>query len=195
MSKDLFDIPGDLVRSSDEAQSYKLTVPENARRHRREPNTFFWMESGTITSASRGSYINEATNQKVATLSFNVDINAEGSGLNVGRPLSTVLRINNEAVKSGEPKKQVTMSLMSVAKMKALFRALSVSPDLPDGGFSGVLIDRYFPKSEDQFPVDTSALIGQTIFFEVKQGPRELPDGSLRESPEINRVIAEADLS
>lgn len=194
MNNDLFDIPGDIVRKSDESRSFKLTVPETARRHRREPNTFFWTESGIITSASSGSYENDAK-QAVRTLQFDVDINAEGSGMNVNRPLSTTLRINNDALKTGEPKKQVTMSLMSVAKMKALFRALSIQPDLPDGGYSGLLINRHFPPAESQFPTETSELVGRTIFFEVKQGPRELPDGSLREDPEINKIIPEAELS
>jgi hypothetical protein len=191
---DIFDIPGDIVRTAEDQQSFKLSVPPNARRHRREPNTFFWTESGVISSASSSSYTNSDTNQKVSTLTFEVSINAEGSGLNTNRPISATLRMNADAMRTGEPKKQVTMTLMSVAKMKALFRALSISADLPDGGFSRSLITRFFPPAESQFPTDTSELIGQTIFFEVKQGPRELPDGSLRESPEINRIIPEAEI-
>lgn len=193
MSSDIFDIPGDVVRSAEESRSYKLAVPPDARKHRREPNTSFWMESGIITSASGGSYLNEQTKQKVTTLQFEAEINGEGSGLNTGKPISTTLRLNADALRTGEPKKQVTMTLMSVAKMKALFRSLSINPDLSDGGYSTALITRFFPPSESQFPIDTSELIGQTIFFEVKQGPRELPDGSLRESPEINRIITEAE--
>lgn len=187
----LFDIPGNVIRQAEDAQSFKLEVPPSARRHRREPNTFFWVEAGVITSAQSGSYTNEQTGQVVRTLEFAVDINAEGSGLNIGRPLTTTLRINHKALGSGEPKKQVTMSLMSIAKMKGLFQALSISPDMADGGYSFDLQERFFPKAENEFPVATSELVGQTIYFEVKQGPRELPDGSSKESPEINKIIPE----
>ncbi len=189
----IFDIPGSVVRQAEDSRSFKLEVPPSARRHRKEPNTFFWVESGVITSAQSGTYKNEQVSpaQIVRTLEFTVDINAEGSGLNIGKPLTTTLRINHAALGSGEPKKQVTMSLMSIAKMKMLFQALGISPDMTDGGFSQELVERFFPKAESEFPVATSELIGQTIYFEVKQGPRELPDGSSKDSPEINKIIPE----
>lgn len=191
MSNDIFDIPSSVIQQAEQARSFKLAVPENARRHRREPGTFFWMESGTITSANSASYSNEKTNQRVTALSFEVEINGEGSGLNPNKPLSTTFRINNEALKTGEPKTQLTMSLMSIAKMKALFHAVGIEGDLAGGGFSKALLNTYFPPSEDTFPSETSPFVGHTIYFEVKQGPRELPDGSLKETPEINKILAE----
>ena len=193
MSDEIFDIPGEVIQKAEAAQTFKLSVPENARRHRREPSTFFWMESGVITAASSSSYLNEKTTpaQAVSTYEFVVDINAEGSGLNVNRPLTTTFRLNKTALTTGEPKTQLTMTLMSVAKMKSLFNALGISGDLENGGYSKTFLSHYFPPSEDQFPSETSPLVGQTIYFEVKQGPRELQDGSIRETPEINKIIAE----
>lgn len=189
MSDDLFDIPVDVVNAAEEMRSFKLARPENARRHRKEPNTFFWPEAGVITSAGAGSYLNERSGQTVSTLEFRIEINAEGSGLNANKSLTTTLRINNDAIKTGEPKPQHTMSLLSVGKLTGLFRALGVHPDRTDGGYSGTLIGQYFPPATDQFPSEGSPLVGETLYFEVKQGPRELQDGSIVETPEINKIL------
>jgi hypothetical protein len=190
MTDDLFEIPGEVVAAAEAQQSFSLVIPEhNVRRSRRDPKTALWMEGGVITSASMGSYTNEQTNQEVRTISFSVEINAEGSGVNSNRNLSTVLRINSPALKSGEPKGQVTMSLMSVSRLKQLLIALGIASDLPGGGYSDALLKHYFPKETDQFPIDNSPLVGHTIYFEVKQGPREMRDGSVRDVPEINKIL------
>lgn len=186
---DLFDIPGDIVAKAEESRAFKLNVPENARRNRRDPRIAFWMEAGVITAASSGTYENEKTAQTVSTLSFTVEINGEGSGLNVNKPLTATMRINNNALRDGEPKSQVTMSFMSIAMLKSLFNAMNVASDLPNGGYSKLLLDKYFPAETQNFPAENSMLVGSTVYFEVKQGPRELGDGSLRESAEISKIL------
>lgn len=195
MSDDIFDIPAETLSKAEQATSFKLRVPENARKHRREPSTFFWPEAGVITAASSGGYNIDGTDpvQHVSTYEVVLEINAEGSGLNTNQPLTTVFRMNKIALETGEPKKQQTMTLMSINKLRKLLACLGIDGDLQGGGFSKNLLTHYFPPATDQFPVDVSPLIGHTLYFEVKQGPRELPDGSIRENPEVNAFLSEAE--
>ena len=199
MSDNIYDIPADLLAKAEQSQSFKLRIPDTARRHRRDPKTFFWPEGGVITSGSSGSYAiqepNEGAGQHVSTLELNIEVNAEGSGLNTNQPLTTTFRINYDSLKNGEPKKQQTMSLMSINKLRKLFSILGIEGDLQGGGFSTNLLTHYFPPATDQFPTETSPLVGTGLYFEVKQGPRELPDGSIRENPEVNAFLSESEFT
>jgi hypothetical protein len=68
--------------------------------------------------------------------------------------------------------------------------ALGIDPDLDNGGYSGALLTNYFPEEAD-FPA-ASPLQGEKMTFEVKQGPKKMDDGSLRENPEVNKFHASA---
>lgn len=186
---DLFDIPGDVLAAASAASSFALIAPDNARTARRDPRIKMWPESGIIKSAYSSSYFNEAHKQKVSTLVFDTELTAEGSGLNANRLLTTTLRLNKAALKTGEPKKQLTMTLMSIDKLNSLLGALGIEQDMPNGGYSKALQDHYFPPQTDQFPVDTSPLIGSTIYFEVRQRPTDQQDGSVKDQAEISKIL------
>lgn len=188
MSDDFFHIPGDVMREAEAAAEFKLVVPETARSSPRNPETFFWGEAGVITTAQSGNYISPE-GLPVLTLEVEATINTNGSGANVGRPCGTTFRICNRAIKNKGPKNLLTMSHMSIAKLKGLMAAIGVEPDMDDGGFSGSLLKSYFPPGESQFPIEVSPLRNQEIYFQVKQSPYETKDGDKKTRAEIHRFL------
>lgn len=192
MDDDFFSIPGDIMRDAEAAAEFKLVVPPDARTSKRDPETFFWTEAGTITVAQSGKYLSP-DGIPVLTLECEATISAAGSGVNVGRPVNTTFRISNKAIQAKGPKNLLTMSHMSLAKLKGLFAAIGVEPDRDDGGFSAQLLKAYFPPSESQFPKETSPLINHEISFQVKQSPYENKEGEKKIRAEIHRFLPAGD--
>ena len=185
---DFFSIPGDVMRDAEAAAEFKLVVPETARTSSRSADTFFWTEAGNLSKLQSGSYLSP-DGIKVLTLEVEATITASGSGANIGRPVGTTFRIAPKALQSKGPKNLLTMSHMSLAKLKGFFAALGIVPDREDGGFSGQLLLQYFPLAEDQFPHDASPALNTELFFQVKQSPYETRDGETRTRPEIHRFL------
>jgi hypothetical protein len=193
MDDAFFSIPGDTMREAEALAEFKLVVPPDARVSKRDPEVFFWPESGTISKAQSGSYLS-GEGIPVLTLECEATISPEnGSGLNVGRDVGTTFRISNKALQAKAPKNLLTMSHMSLAKLKGLFAAIGVDPDLDNGGFSGALLREYFPPAESQFPTDSSPLLNRQISFQVKQAPFEDKEGMKRIRAEIQRFLPAGD--
>lgn len=192
MDDAFFSIPGDTMREAEALAEFKLVVPPDARTSKRDPETFFWPEEGTLTKAQSGSYLSQE-GLPVLTLECEATIAPSGSGLNVGRAVGTTFRISNKAIQAKGPKNILTMSHMSLAKLKGLFAAIGVEPDRDDGGFSAALLKQYFPPAETQFPTDNSPLINKLVAFQVKQSPFENRDGEKKVRAEIHRFLPGGD--
>lgn len=188
MSDDFFAIPGDILREAEAAAEFKLVVPESATVSKRDPNTHFWNEGGTVTSASSDGYISPET-YPVLALSVEVSIDSTGSGVNTGRPVNTTFRISKKALENKAPKNLFTMSLMSINKLKQLMTSIGIEPDMQDGGYSPSILKEYFPKSSESFPSETSQLLGQDLYFQVKQSPYTTKDGDTKIRAEINKFL------
>jgi hypothetical protein len=188
MEDAFFSIPGDVVRDAEAAAEFKLVVPPDAKASPRSPESFFWMEGGRITTANSDSYLSPE-GLPVLTLQIDVAIDNSGSGVNTGRNVGTTFRISNKAIQSKGPKNLLTMSLMSLAKLKGMFATLGIEPDREDGGFSGPMLKNYFPPSVSGFPADPSTLLNQDVYFQVKQAPFESKDGSTRTRAEISKFL------
>lgn len=184
---EFYDIGGDLLDAADAASEFKLVVPENARQHKKIPTTHFWTEAGAITAAYSDSK-EEVDKSKTQILTFEVTLAHEGSGKNVGKPLTTGMRINHSALRKGAPKNFFTMSNMALHKLRALMRSVGVEGDLEGGGFSQSLLAFHFP-SKTSFSSEVPPLVGRVIYFEVKQEKRELPDGTIKTQAEINKIL------
>jgi hypothetical protein len=185
---DFFAIPGDTLRDAEAAAEFKLIVPENARASSRSQDTFFWTEGGTVTVAESGSYVSP-DGFRVKTFTLEAQIDGAGSGVNVGRPVNTTFRMASKAIDAKGPKNLLTMSMMSIAKLKGLMTAIGVLPDREDGGYSPTLLSTYFPSGESKFPTDPSPLLGAELFFQVKQSPYENKDGETKTRAEIHKFL------
>lgn len=185
--EDFLDIPGEVVETAERASSFKLTVPEDARANRRDPKMKYWTEEGKIVSSSSKTYTSGEGESAQTSVAYRLDITITNGcyDLNTGQTISAFIRINYSSLRSKLPEGQYKMSLLSIGKLKQLFIALGIDPDLPNGGYSGELLRNYFPE-ETEFPA-ASPLAGEVLTFEVKQGPRKLDDGSIKESPEVNK--------
>lgn len=194
MDDAFFSIPGDTMREAEALAEFKLVVPTDARSSTRNPETYFWTEEGTLTKAQSGSYLTPE-GLPVLTLECEATISPSegGSGLNIGRAVGTTFRISNKAIQAKGPKNILTMSHMSLAKLKGLFAAIGVEPDRDDGGFSAAILKQYFPPAETQFPTDSSPLINQLVSFQVKQSPFENRDGEKKVRAEIHRFLPGGD--
>lgn len=185
-------IPGEIVETAEKMNSFKLTVPEDARFNRRDPKTRYWTEEGKIVGASSKKFTVGEEDDAQTTVVWRLDIQITNGcyDLNAGQPVSTFLRVNYSALQTKNPEGQYKMSLMSINKIKQLAVALGIDSDLPNGGYSYNLLTHYFPE-ETEFPA-ASPLQGEVITFEVKQGPKKMDDGSIRENPEVNKFHAGA---
>jgi len=192
LSDDFFNIPGDVIRDAEAAAEFKLVVPDSARTSPRSPDTHFWTEAGTIKVAQSGSYVSPE-GLPVLTLEVSALINGAGSGSNIGREVGTTFRICNKALQNRGPKNLLTMSQMSLAKLKGLFAAVGVESDREDGGFSGILLKEYFPLGESSFPSASSPILNRELFFQVKQSPYETKEGDKRVRAEIHRFMPGGD--
>lgn len=163
-----------------------MVVPPTARVSNRNPDIKFWEEAGTITTTSSGEYVKD--NMKVKTLTFETTVSAEGSGLNIGFPIKTVLRINPGAMATGSPDGHAKMSFLSINRLVAVLRGAGIVPDGPDGGYSDELLSQCFPP-ESGFQTMPSPLLGKTIRFELKYGPLDGRDGKRHWIPEIINVF------
>ena len=188
---EFYDIGADLLADAEAQMEFKLVVPETARRGKRNPGTAFWSEAGVVVSASQDAK-DEKDGSRTQILSFETKISHEGSGKNIGKPLTTYMRINHQALKKAAPQNWVTMSNMALAKLKELFRSIGVEGDLDGGGFSQTLLAEYFPRTTE-FPGGESPLVGRVIYFEVKQGKRKFDDGSEKEQAEISKILMPAE--
>lgn len=183
---EFYDFAGDVLDAASAAMEFKLVVPETARRSKKDATMFFWSEAGVVTAAAQ-SKKEEDDKTKTQVLTFTVSISQEGSGKNVGKPLTTFMRVNQKALRDGAPKNRVTMSNMALAKLRELFNAVGVEADLDGGGYSQNLIATYFPP-ESEFPGEPSELIGRVLYFEVKQGKRTY-NGQEKEQAEITKIL------
>lgn len=188
MSDDFFSIPGDVVREAEAAAEFKLVVPETARTSARSPDTYFWTEAGNVKTAQSGTYISPE-GLKVFTFEVVVTITGAGSGVNIDRDVDTTFRICPKALGAKSPKNLVTMSNMSIAKLKGFFTALGIDADMEDGGFSPQLLREFFPPAESDFPSGTSPALNRELYFQVKQSPYETKDGQTKTRAEIHRFM------
>src|SRR3990172_1140630 len=164
MAEDFYDIPGDVLKEAEDAASFKLNVPESVRADKH--GNRYWFEAGTIKSAQRS----RAKDVPVTIFSMQININAEGSGKNINKPLSNYMRINYPAVTEKKEGGQLTMSRMSIHKLNTLFRSLGLEGDRDDGGYSKSMLSEYFPLDTD-FNKEVSPLVNRVVYFEVKQPP------------------------
>lgn len=181
-----FSISGESIQKAKDAAEFKMTVPPTARVSTRNADTTFWEEAGTITQTSSAEQIKDG--MKIKLLTYEVTCSAEGSGLNIGYPIKTVLRINPGAMATGSPDNQAKMSFMSINKLVATMRGAGIVPDGPDGGYTEQALSQCFPE-ESSFPTSPSPLVGKTIRFEMKYSPFDGRDGKRRWIPEIVNVF------
>lgn len=185
MADEFFDIPSDVIKEAETAAKFTLTIPETAREDKSGNRYFF--EAGTIRSAHSSQYDSE--NGKITVYVVQTVINAEGSGRNVGRPLTAFIRINSSAIKAKRESKQLTMSRMGVHKLNTLFRSLDIEGDLEGGGYSKALLMEYFPP-DTKFEKEQSPLVNRNVYFEVKIQPAGTLDKKGREvGPELTKFV------
>src|SRR5690349_20577489 len=137
----------------------------------------------------------EGAKTDVLVLQLNMEVQKEGSGLNEGKTFKTNMRINRAALtrggsapKGSHLKKQHTMSQLSIHNLKSIVRACGFAPDGEDGGFSQTFLAECFP-DVGAFSGETSPLIGQAFWAEIKTRKSEGKDGRTYTNYDIQNVL------
>lgn len=198
MNNDFFDISGDTIAAAEAAADFRLAVPATARDGK--DGGKFWTEHGTITRAWSEKYTKKIGDEEMPIQAMHIEMTLDGLGsqMNDGRVFRTSMRLNAIGLKKGAGlpkgnplKGQHTMTTMSIAKLKNLFRAMGVEPDGEDGGFSAALQLAAFPPV-DSFSGETSFLEGRTNWVEVSQKdvPKKTGTGTFTQI-EVNKFLGE----
>lgn len=188
-----FDISGDTVKAAEAASSFRLVIPPTAKVFKDGAS---WTELGRITEAS--SEVSKSTVEgrecDILVLHLQIELAKDGSGLNEGKTYKTNFRLNRWALENGRgaPKGtpmagQKTMSLLSIAKMKAVLSACGFPPDGEEGTYTQALLAECFP-DVNTFGAVPSPLIGQSFWHEVKQRESN-KDGKSYTNYDIQNVL------
>lgn len=172
----------DAVKEAEASQSSKLLVPPTAKLNRKDPEDARWRERIKIVEVSAEELESKAGDDHIQ-FTVRGEITEEGSsGSNVGRTVTSRMRINPAAYAAGDKKDgQYKMSRGTIARLTELFRAVGY---YEDGDLEAAFFDQMFPAEDSG---ETSPLLDQEVEIEVHQSPSdEAPSGY---NTEITRFL------
>lgn len=155
-------------REIEEQTSNKWSVPDTARKSKRNPKLAWWRERVVINDMNVSETETDSGNtHEVYELHFTI-LPRGGSGVHNDKELIFFGRTNVSAFEDGQDgtdarKGQITMTRLTIDKIEQLLRACGIESDDGNGGFLPETLQSAFPED------GTTNLVNREVDVEIKQ--------------------------
>jgi hypothetical protein len=153
-------VSGKAIAEAQATTTNALKVPANAKKNKKDANDAFWRERLTIVSA--GGTTLEKDGNEITRVA--IRWRCADAGENPGREFTDFWPINWSHYPDGDSQTGwFGVSQRNMGRMQAVLRHVGILPDLPDGGYSGTVLDTAFPDGAG------SPLVNKEIDVEIRQ--------------------------